>query len=244
MTTVKYTFGWDYCSEFFNLAQANQNQCTQVADDFVINFAKLLRKLKVTSDMAIAEAVYHRMVDTQLTYHNPVHILSIFQFAQQHNINLAWWEEIAIWFHNSVYVPGQPEGQNEWASSKFMEAMMSPYVTNNKLNEISNSILHIAYHTHKEVPAKYHIILDLDLCAFAFENPGREITYHCVQAEYPHLSENVIMKGRYEFLEKLMKKWFIFRTHVMQKDFEIKAWNNILGQKIQLQRILCSLGLL
>ena len=168
--------------------------------------------------MAIAESVYHRMIDTRLTYHNPVHILSMLQFAKIHGINLAWWEEIAIWFHDSVYVPGQQEGKNEWASSKFMEAMMSPYVANDKLNIISSSIIYTAYHTHKNVPGKYHMILDLDLCCFAFDDPGRKVASHCVQAEYSHLSENTLMKGRYEFLKDLLKKGHLYRTHGMSID--------------------------
>lgn len=215
-TAIPYTFSLDYCGGFFNFPRATTQEQSSVYVDFVGNLSHLLERLHVgPSAVPIAEALFKRMSDPQLYYHTPVHVLAMLQFAVENQIALAWWEEIAIWFHDAVYVPRNKEfGVNEWASAKFMEAMMGPFIANHKLTLISMGIHYTAHHTDLEVPSKFNLLLDLDCAVFAFRDPGRAVANYCVKMEYEPIckDDEELMWGRINFLERLMAKGSLYRS--------------------------------
>lgn len=224
MNTVPYDFSMDYCLEFFDLDDCPAKQFNLARHDFCNNLAMLLRKLHIGSAQVIADCLFTRMSDPILHYHTPIHILSGLQFARKNKIPLAWWEEIAFWFHDGVYVPGNTQGANEWASSKFMESMLGPYIKNDKLTKISMMIHYTANHTNANVPSIYHTLLDLDLCSFLFENPGEEMALYCLLKEYnPYYGdENKTGRMCMAVITDLLASGSLYRSKVFQP-FQEKA---------------------
>lgn len=208
LTTIPYKFQYDYCNKFFNFARATNTERAMVEHDFIQNLSTLLKKLHNPSALTIAETLFARMSDPKLFYHTPIHILAILQFASVHNIRLAWWEELAVWFHDSVYVPNAKSGVNEWASSKFMEAMLGPFIANQRLTWIAMAIGYTSCHLSAGLPSQFDIILDLDLCSFLFEYPGRDLASNCVLLEFDSFPPNriAVLKGRLEFMTKLVQR--------------------------------------
>ena len=115
---------------------------------------------------AICNAVLARMLDKGLYYHTPVHVLNMLWFASEHDIALSPTEELAIWFHDSVYVPTAPKGKNEQLSALFFEAMMWPFVDLDEAAEVIGIINETAKFLEKDIDPNYAKILDLDLCSF------------------------------------------------------------------------------
>ena len=81
-----------------------------------------LKILNITPETAelIAENVCEFMSNSKLTYHNIMHILTIFKFAQENNIELNIEQKFAIWFHDIIVNPLMQN--NEELSSSLMEA--------------------------------------------------------------------------------------------------------------------------
>lgn len=223
ITTVPYDFNADYCAGFSDLSDNTESAWLILQQDFRHNLCRLLEALHVPASSAycITESLFARMTDSALHYHTPIHILSIFQFVKEKKIRLAWWEEIALWFHDAIYVPGNGPGANEWASSKFMEAMLCPYLSNVKLTQISMAIHHtaLAYHLSTNVPSKYHLLLDLDLCNYAFPNPGEENSFVALLHEYLSVYKNdetALAKASQEFLSQALISHCLYRTKAME----------------------------
>ena len=230
MNTVPYDFSTDYCQGFFDLADCPAKNFNEARRDFCHNLIMLLRKLHVESAEPIAECLFTRMSDPILSYHTPIHILAGLQFARKNKIPLAWWEEVAFWFHDAVYVPGNGVGANEWASSKFMEAMLGPYIKNDKLTKISMMIHYTGSSLATNVPSVYHVLLDLDLCNFLFDNPGEEMALYCVLKEYaPYYGNDDNKTGRacMSVLTSLLSSGAIYRSKIFEP-FQEKAIAQIL----------------
>jgi predicted metal-dependent HD superfamily phosphohydrolase len=185
----------------------------------------LSREYKIHSytAQAIAHAVFDRMSDYRLHYHTPVHVLAIFDFAKMHDINLLPWEELAIWFHDSVYDVNNVFGDNERLSADFMYAMMRPYVKD--AYDANAAIVQTSCHMEPTCPERYAKVLDLDMCGFAAPRDVQKVITECIRKEYD-TDLTTFNQGRKKFLEKLISKGPIYRTAEFAK-FEPLAQENI-----------------
>ncbi len=203
--------------------------------DFVNNLESFLLELTIPqqSALAIANALYARMSDENLFYHTPVHVLCMFQFAQEYSINLSKAQQLAIWFHDSIYVPNAPY-ENEENSSLFLHSMLSSFLKTQELKEIlkeAEAIVNAtAYHLESlyasNIPGA-ELVLDLDLCSFSFDYPIYDYVGTLIRKECPTISDLEFEKGRRNFLNKLKEKGFIFRTKYFLENFESKALENL-----------------
>jgi len=179
----------------------------------------------------------------QLRYHTPVHVLSMFQFHKKildegagDVYDLTPAEQLAIWFHDSVYVPGAGEGENEYNSVTFMNAMMQPFIKDkDQLAHASELIGETAYHmTNQELMKEedtdnaWAVIMDLDLCSFCFEYEDFSRISGLVGKEYEGIyPPEEYEAGRKKFFEQMLAKGFIYRTPFFRQRFEEKAKENL-----------------
>lgn len=234
----------DYLTDFFDMNGSDQEHKVRLAkDDFLFNCIDLLTDaldVPYHSARAIAFAVLGRMSDHKLHYHTPVHVLSIFQFAEKISeegagelYELTPMMALAIWFHDSVYVPCTDEGQNEYNSTLFMNAMMQPFLRHKDgLGEAGAFIGTTAYHLDPESKEGYEhshsLIMDLDLCNFAWDYEHFAKASSLVALEYKDLfSPEDSRKKRKSFLEKMLGKGFVYRTPYFKKNYEEKAVANL-----------------
>lgn len=179
-------------------------------------------KLSSTSE-AIAAALYARMSDTCLHYHTPVHVLSILDFAKDHQIYLTLWEELAIWFHDAIYYRFTPNsGVNERYSANFMVALLEPNLSNVEQDLAYRAILETSRFMEVQTYPEFEKILDLDVCSFAWERPIYDRVTECLRREFgPSFDQ-----GRKAFLKNFLKKGFVYRTKEFAP-FEPLAQENI-----------------
>lgn len=191
---------------------------------------------RYTTALSIGETIIARMSEDGLHYHTPPHVLNIFQFAKDNNIELENWEKTAIYFHDAVYLPLGTPGMSENCSAQFFQTLMKPFILKsdgqidyNELLKISTAITVTSLHCDATVKPEWHKILDLDLFGFALPPEENEYFNSLVKKEYVEFgikSEDYDIK-RKEFLNKLISKGFLYRTELFRDKFETVAMENI-----------------
>ena len=214
-----------------------QHRYDQTKKDFCGNFSAFLEEHHIlpATAFSIATAVFERMADQRLHYHTPVHVLSMFQFVEREfpEEKLADWEELAIWFHDSVYIPQMDI--NEELSVLFMRAMVEPAFTNTKMAEAQFAIETTANHLDGYTNPLYNTVMDLDLAsAFLGDMTSRNIA---IRREFDYLNDEEFNKGRKSFLEKMIGKGFIFRSIEFKDKFEAKAMENLKKELENLENV-------
>lgn len=171
-------------------------------------------------------------------YHTLVHIGEMFYTAKQFNLHLSPAQTIAIWFHDFVYDPKEPQqGMNEDRSIREMWRLMSPLVDNDILGEagaiIEETIKHIS-----TFPASA-LVQDLDLAILAMPRPRYEVYMKSVRKEYEHVPDEQFNEGRVKILFDLYHRAKQRRLYRSETDIPVschpKALENLrweLGQRI------------
>lgn len=220
-----------YDKNFFDLnSQHSAENGLLLKSEFISRCSLFLETQHICKSTAeaIAESLFARMSDRKLHYHTPVHVLAMLDFAKNNEITLEPWEELAVWFHDSIYDVNQPFAQNEELSAKFMKIMVSPYFSNAVLPiETSfNAIIATANHLHvDQVNQLYHKVLDLDLSSFSSPRENYNRTTEALFLEYP-IERKAFDKGRKKFLTELNNRPKIYLTSLFEQ-FESKARQNI-----------------
>lgn len=165
----------------------------------------------------------------------------MFQFFEQLKeqeplLQLSDAQELAIWFHDSVYVVGAPHHANEMYSGMLMEALIGPFIkTDKQLQDMVTAKLIIdktADHLTTECRAveEAKLVLDLDLCNFAFSEKGFRATADAVEKEFTMIYKpKEYRDGRKKFLKDMLDRGFIYRTDEFRRHYEQRAKDNILS---------------
>lgn len=208
--------------------------------DFIGNMSTFLVESALAPQnaaVAIADSVFARMSDKSLHYHTPVHVLALLQFHAyfiEEPLRLA--EQLAIWFHDSIYNQKAPAPQNEQDSAGFLNLMLRNYnrgieaPRHTDILEAIRIVLDTAMHLEDNNvfgrPTS-KLVMDLDLSSFASSYETFTRAGDLVRLEYPHVSDDEFMAGRKKFLVKLRDKGFIFRTETFKKAYEDRALEHI-----------------
>lgn len=205
--------------------------------DFVEGLAGLLcSQLRVQHDTAgaIAQSLYGRMSDASLHYHTHPHPLSMLQFVQElqkkypNRIALSLIDELAVWFHDAVYLPHGHDGENERDSGDFAVCLLRPFLAQQQCGELSDRILATSKHMSIDVEEKHHLILDLDVCSFAWDVPDYNRANDMIAEELSAVHGiGAFIQGRKKFLQAMLAKPSLFRTAFFRETFEQKAQENL-----------------
>lgn len=132
----------------------------------------------------IIESVLARYDESWRVLHNREHVLGMFRFARDHGFVLAPEQAIGILFHDSIYNPAAPRGQNERASAELLAELCDelPF-------EITATGHQIVLDTIEHAPHSYqsHLVLDLDLSSFVLAGQGKLNPSRLVWDEYRYL---------------------------------------------------------
>lgn len=218
---------------FFDLPTASQTFQDLTKRDFESNFRILLKNFTDKPSEPLSDCLYTLMAKRH--YHSPVHILSMFQFAE--DIQLTHFQQFAIWFHDAIYYTDSPKGVNEEASCHFMRAMLSPFLDSHALFQIASIITATAEHMSVEpMLEESALVCDLDLCVFSWPDWAFNAATAALESEYdipvpsdyfPPTASQVFKAGRKDFLKKLLGRGFVYRTELFRDRFEKRAVNRI-----------------
>lgn len=175
--------------------------------------------------------------DPTLTYHNWDHISNVRRAMFDLYGSMTVAEQLAVAFHDVVYVPGSAPGLNEQLSAIVLRRQYQ-YLFGVKTDEVLEHAVRIVEAT----VVKNHLdplysppdmstarVLDADLCAFAFEYDEFRQTQLDIVSEFT--GEQATREGLAkcaEFLAQFLKKTFVYHTAEAREAWEAKARTNIL----------------
>lgn len=185
-------------------------------------------------DPLLAAALAHHR-QPHRAYHDARHVLELLELARTHAPDLTAAERLAILFHDAVYVPGAPRGENEGLSALLMRATVfaldragavpapSPAVVAD-----ADTIIRATTHAQPPPPLAARMC-DLDLWRLAapwddFVRHGEDIRY---EFRYLHPSDDAFWAGRKSFYGSMLQKPEIFATDYFRQHFEERARENL-----------------
>jgi predicted metal-dependent HD superfamily phosphohydrolase len=153
----------------------------------------------------------------------------MFEWAEKHNIKLSKAQQLAIWFHDSIYVVLSKDSERR--SADLLKALVGetnpPHVSSHAQCIITYT-RDFMKDTDNTWPEGSDLVMDLDLSHFAREEEVFLYTNKLVKEEFvPVVGEEEYEKGRKDFFEQLLSRKNIFRTNLFKEKFEAKARENI-----------------
>lgn len=177
--------------------------------------------LSKTRAEAISKTLIAAMSDTSLHYHTIVHILSIFDFARINGIELTTAQQLAIWFHDSVYEVGANK-LNELRSAEFMRALIGESPVTDRASQIIT--MTACFNSEEKFDEDIELVLDLDLCSFSCDR--FDVYDACIEKEFAPVYGEAFKAGRKDFFNQMLSKKKIYRTDQLSQ-FEEKARLNL-----------------
>jgi predicted metal-dependent HD superfamily phosphohydrolase len=168
-------------------------------------------------------------------YHNAEHLDELIVLARQHAPDLDDAEQLAILFHDAVYVPGAPRGDNERLSAKLMAATVATHERAGADLAIApedvaraGRIIEVTLHAEPP-PAEAERVCDLDLWRLAA--PWEAFEQHTLGVRHENLhlfaDEAAFWKARSSFLQGMLARPFLYATPYFRERFEAAARANL-----------------
>lgn len=132
--------------------------------------------------------------------------------------------EMAIWCHDVIYKPGDPD--NEVKSAAWFKSHATSHIPPSEIETIFNLIT-ITDHRDSPVTQDEKLMVDIDLSSLGLPKEQFETDGERVRLELPELSDREFARGQQKFLENLLKRPTLYCTDYFQKHYESSAQNNI-----------------
>lgn len=179
-------------------------------DDGVALFTQLLeayrQPYRTYHTVAHVEACLHHLDRAQIEAERPAEV------------------EVALWFHDAVYVPKAADNEAQsafWAT----QALHQSGVSAAAIDRIAVMILAT---THDRAPETHDcaLLLDVDLSILGEAPEPFAVYEHCIRSEYHWLPEEQYRAGRAAILERFLARSTIYYTPFFRERLEAQArWN-------------------
>lgn len=161
-------------------------------------------------------------------YHDAGHLDELISLAHAHTPDLDEAEQLALLFHDAVYVPGAPKGDNERLSGLLMRATVATLRLTGVDLDRAARVIDATTHAGSP-PAEAARVCDLDLWRLAA--PWEAFQQHAlgIRHEYLHLfpDEAAFWDARNGFYESMLTKPRLFATDAFVVKFEAQARDNM-----------------
>ncbi len=193
-------------------------------------FKALCQACTVSGDVPGLHAVYddlcRRYAEPHRAYHRMEHIGHCLR-----ELDLARGEipdvcgvELALWFHDAVYVPGSPN--NEAQSAELFRACFSSHVSPQFLDTVCGLILATE---RGAVPCDMNteFVCDIDMSSFGIDWPSFFRDSVNVRSEQNGVKDQQYFAAHLQFLRALLDGGSIYHTRFFQLRYEDSARKNI-----------------
>lgn len=139
---------------------------------------------------------------------------------------LEWPEavELAIWFHDAIYLCGARDNERESADlfMRYSESLFSDALRNQVVALITTT-------EHRQLPASsdHAFIADIDLSGIGLDWDEFYADCQRLREEQPDLCDDTFNKNQSAFLSTLLAREWIYSTEHYRNGFETQARNNI-----------------
>jgi predicted metal-dependent HD superfamily phosphohydrolase len=190
--------------------------------------ARSSTELRLFAHRALLDAARLHYAQPHRGYHDAGHLDELITLAREHTPDLDDAEQLAVLFHDAVYVPGAAKGDNERLSALLMRATVSAFdlgpIDLARAARTVEATAHAA-----PPPPEAARVCDLDLWRLAA--PWEEFQQHAlgIRREYLHLmaDEAAFWAARNVFYESMLAKPRLFATDYFVERFEDAARRNM-----------------
>ena len=184
--------------------------------------------MRLLAHQVLVDAARLHYAQPHRGYHDVVHLDELIALAHEHTPDLDEAEQLALLFHDAVYVPGAPRGDNERLSGLLMRATVRTLGL--KDLELDRAARIIDATTHAAPPpAEAARVCDLDLWRLAAPWPAFQRHALGIRREYLHLfaDEAGFWTARNAFYQTMLAKPRLFATDYFVERFEQAARANM-----------------
>lgn len=132
--------------------------------------------------------------------------------------------ELAIWFHDIIYVYGEKD--NEARSAEAFRELAEPLMPTQLVERVCEFII-ATQHLGGAVDTGVAYLSDIDLSAFGLPWEGYLADSDALRKEAPKVSDEVYYQGKLRFLEELQRWPSVFQSEYFRERLEHKAQANI-----------------
>jgi predicted metal-dependent HD superfamily phosphohydrolase len=159
-------------------------------------------------------------------YHNWEHIKAMIKglYSYPNEINDTLSIELAIWFHDVIYVPLRKD--NESRSAKFFYEQLSLYLPIERVRKIMNYIEATKSHS-KTTDNDLQVLLDLDLAILGQPKNSYQNYSNQIREEFGYVPNFLYKRGRKLVLKSFLDKPTIYQTSFFKEELEEQARENI-----------------
>ncbi len=159
-------------------------------------------------------------------YHNWQHIKAMIKGLHSYpeEINDTLSIELAIWFHDAIYVPLRKD--NESRSAKFFHEQLSLYLPIERTRKVMGYIEATKNHS-KTTDRDLQIFLDLDLAILGQSKTVYQNYANQVREEFGYVPNFLYKRGRKLVLKSFLDKNTIYQTLFFKEKYEEQARKNI-----------------
>ncbi|WP_375559164.1 hypothetical protein ACE193_15680 [Bernardetia sp. OM2101] len=159
-------------------------------------------------------------------YHNWEHIKAmikgLYNYPEEINDTLSI--ELAIWFHDAIYVPLRKD--NESRSAKFFQEQLSLYLPIERVRKVMNYIEATKNHS-KTSDRDLQVLLDLDLAILGQSKTVYQNYSEQVREEFGYVPNFLYKRGRKLVLKNFLDRSTIYQTSFFKEQLEEQARENI-----------------
>jgi predicted metal-dependent HD superfamily phosphohydrolase len=183
-----------------------------------------------TTDPEIGRALADRLVDAYTEphrrYHSLGHIDHCLEELRRARPLIAEPErlELAIWFHDAVYVPGARD--NEEQSAALFERCCRPYLAPDVVADVAR-LIRVTTHREPPVAEDERYVVDIDLSSFALPWDRFSVDSKHVREEQWRVGDDDYRTAHGAFLRGLVARPSIFSTEFFHRRCEEPARRNI-----------------
>jgi len=183
---------------------------------------------------ALGEALIRAWDEPQRRYHDLSHLVWLLDEADRRAppIRDRAFVGYAIWFHDAVYQPGEPDNEKlsaDWARTSLTHD-----------SALAERVAHVIEMTknHHEGEAEDDAALFLDMDIAILGAPWETYCVYAagIRAEYPHIVDPAFAGGRGAFLEKQLERPRTFRTDVYENELGEIARANMRWEAEEMRR--------
>jgi predicted metal-dependent HD superfamily phosphohydrolase len=191
--------------------------------------------MRLLAHRSLLDAVRQHYAQRHRGYHDAAHLEELIALARELTPDLDDAEQLALLFHDAVYVPGAPRGDNERRSAEVMMATLATLAYDHADLGLAEPVLERAARIIEATdhaaapPAEAARVCDLDLWRLAA--PWEAFCRHAlgIRREYLHLfaDEAAFWHARNAFYETMLAKPRLFATDRFVERFEAAARANM-----------------
>jgi predicted metal-dependent HD superfamily phosphohydrolase len=159
-------------------------------------------------------------------YHNWEHIKAMIKglYDYPEEINDILSIELAIWFHDAVYIPLRKD--NESRSAKFFYEQLSLYLPIERVQKVMSYIEATKNHS-KTTDRDLQTLLDLDLAILGQSKNVYQNYSNQIREEFGYVPNFLYKRGRKLVLKNVLDRPIIYQTSFFNERLEKQARENI-----------------